>query len=271
MPDGGRLGDTTRLAAVSASAGRATVMIAIAPEEAEAFAAVRDAAQTALEALPGIEKALVALTAESSAPSPEPQQKPTGALGTTPGAAPASGNIAQTPPPWPGSRISWPSPLARAASAKSTTSVNLALGLRALGLKVGILDADIYGPSLPTLLGLRGQPRVGTDRKLLPMQSYGLKAMSIGLLVDEETAMVWRGPMVMSALTQMMAEVAWGRLDILIIDMPPGTGDAQLAIAQGTDLSGCGDRLDAAGSFADRCPSWHHHVSQGGCTDSGCC
>ncbi len=242
LPDGGTLGDTTRLAAVSAREGRVTAMIAIAPEEAEAFAAVRDAAQTTLEMLPGIEKALVALTAEASAPAPQADAKPqqaasTGPLGTTPGTTPASG-ASRKPAAMAGITHIVAVASGKGGVGKSTTSVNLALGLRALGLKVGILDADIYGPSLPTLLGLRGQPRVGPDRKLLPMQSFGLKAMSIGLLVDEETAMVWRGPMVMSALTQMMAEVAWGKLDILIIDMPPGTGDAQLAIAQGTELSG---------------------------------
>jgi ATP-binding protein involved in chromosome partitioning len=112
------------------------------------------------------------------------------------------------------------------------------LGLRALGLKVGILDADIHGPSIPTLLALHGRPRMGKDRRLLPMQSNGLLAMSMGLMVDAETAMVWRGPMVMSAITQMLAEVDWGALDVLIVDMPPGTGDAQLAIAQGTTLAG---------------------------------
>lgn len=237
LPDGGKLGDTTRVAAVSAREGRVTAMIAIAPEEAQAFAAVRDAAQAALEALPGIEKALVALTAESSAPPSQSPPKPAGPLGTTPGAPRAAG-ASRKPAAMAGITHIVAVASGKGGVGKSTTSVNLALGLRALGLKVGILDADIYGPSLPTLLGLRGQPRVGADRKLLPMQTYGLKAMSIGLLVDEETAMVWRGPMVMSALTQMMAEVEWGKLDILIIDMPPGTGDAQLAIAQGTDLSG---------------------------------
>ncbi|TVP74432.1 MAG: ATP-binding protein, partial [Rhodobacteraceae bacterium] len=121
---------------------------------------------------------------------------------------------------------------------KSTTTVNLALALRALGLKVGILDADIYGPSLPTLLGLHGKPALGEGRRLKPMQAYGLSAMSMGLLVEPEAAMVWRGPMIMSAITQMMADVEWGALDVLLVDMPPGTGDAQLALAQGTTLAG---------------------------------
>ena len=121
---------------------------------------------------------------------------------------------------------------------KSTTTVNLALALRAQGLRVGILDADVHGPSLPTLLGLHGKPRAGSGRKLQPMEAHGLKAMSMGLLVDAETAMIWRGPMVTSAITQMLNDIEWGRLDALLVDMPPGTGDAQLALAQGAPLAG---------------------------------
>ena len=223
LPDGRALGASARLTGLSADRGRVSAMIVIAPEEAAEFAALREAAQSALQALPGVTQALVALTAERDAPkaaSPEPapgKKRPAVLPDVAHVVAVASG---------------------KGGVGKSTTAVNLALGLRALGLKVGILDADVYGPSLPTLLGLRGQPRVGSDRRLLPMQAYGLKAMSIGLVVDEETAMVWRGPMVMSAITQMLAEVDWGRLDMLLVDMPPGTGDAQLAIAQGTQLSG---------------------------------
>jgi ATP-binding protein involved in chromosome partitioning len=121
---------------------------------------------------------------------------------------------------------------------KSTTAVNLALGLVAHGMKVGILDADIYGPSMPRLLGLSGRPETVDGKVLKPMQRYGLKAMSMGFLVEEETPMIWRGPMVMSALTQMLREVAWGELDVLVVDMPPGTGDAQLTMAQQVPLAG---------------------------------
>jgi ATP-binding protein involved in chromosome partitioning len=120
---------------------------------------------------------------------------------------------------------------------KSTTAVNLALGLQAAGLTTGILDADIYGPSQPRLLGLTGRPQA-TGNKLQPMQAYGLKAMSMGFLVDEGTPIIWRGPMVVSALTQMLRDVEWGELDALIIDMPPGTGDVQLTIAQQVPLAG---------------------------------
>jgi ATP-binding protein involved in chromosome partitioning len=120
---------------------------------------------------------------------------------------------------------------------KSTTAVNLALALKANGLRVGILDADIYGPSMPKLLGLHGRPET-VGRTLKPMDGYGIKAMSLGFLVEEETPMIWRGPMVVSALSQMLREVAWGELDILVVDMPPGTGDAQLTMAQQVPLAG---------------------------------
>lgn len=121
---------------------------------------------------------------------------------------------------------------------KSTTSCNLALGFAALGLKVGILDADIYGPSQQKLFGLRGKPRLLGPRMLEPLERFGVKVMSIGFLVEEDNAMVWRGPMVISAITQMLREVAWNDLDILVVDLPPGTGDAQLTMAQQTPLAG---------------------------------
>ena len=121
---------------------------------------------------------------------------------------------------------------------KSTVAVNLALGLQAIGLKAGILDADIYGPSQPRLLGLSGKPEVGSGKTLVPMEGFGLKVMSMGFMVDEATPIVWRGPMVVQALNQMLREVLWGELDVLVIDMPPGTGDVQLTIAQQVPLSG---------------------------------
>jgi ATP-binding protein involved in chromosome partitioning len=121
---------------------------------------------------------------------------------------------------------------------KSTTAVNLALGFQAIGLRAGILDADIYGPSQPRLLGLTGRPQVLSGTTLRPMQGYGLKVMSMGFLVDEGTPIIWRGPMVVSALNQMLREVAWGELDVMVIDMPPGTGDVQLTMAQQVPLSG---------------------------------
>jgi len=121
---------------------------------------------------------------------------------------------------------------------KSTIAVNLALALRDLGLKVGILDADIYGPSLPKLLAIRERPETAGGTRLKPIVRHGMPVMSIGFLVEEETPMIWRGPMVMSALTQMLREVDWGTLDVMVVDMPPGTGDAQLTMAQQVPLKG---------------------------------
>ncbi|MCW8835771.1 MAG: iron-sulfur cluster carrier protein ApbC [Rhodospirillales bacterium] len=121
---------------------------------------------------------------------------------------------------------------------KSTTSVNLSLALAAKGLKVGLLDADIYGPSMPRMLGISGQPTSKDGRTMEPMENHGIKCMSIGFLVEEDTPMIWRGPMVMGALEQMMRDVNWGELDVLVVDMPPGTGDAQLTMAQSVPLTG---------------------------------
>ncbi len=222
LPDGSALSTSPRLS-LTTGAGRVTAAITISPEEAASFASVRKAAEEALRALPSAGEPLVVLTAERTTDVPAPklrttaQTRPEVLAGVTHVVAVASG---------------------KGGVGKSTTTVNLALALQAEGQRVGILDADIYGPSLPTLLGLHGQPRVGADRRLIPMQAYGLAAMSIGLLVEDETAMIWRGPMVMSAITQLLTEVDWGRLDVLLVDMPPGTGDAQLAIAQGTRLAG---------------------------------
>ena len=121
---------------------------------------------------------------------------------------------------------------------KSTTAVNLAASMAADGISVGLLDCDVYGPSIPRLMSLSGKPKTSSDSKLIPMENYGVKCMSMGFLVEEDTPMIWRGPMVMSALEQMLRDVIWGELDILICDLPPGTGDAQLTMAQRVPLTG---------------------------------
>ncbi|MFY9288770.1 MAG: Mrp/NBP35 family ATP-binding protein, partial [Alphaproteobacteria bacterium] len=121
---------------------------------------------------------------------------------------------------------------------KSTTSVNLAVAMAKNGLKVGLLDGDIYGPSIPRMLSLKGKPEATEDKKLIPMERFGVAAMSMGFLIAEDAPMVWRGPMVHSAITQMFRDVNWGERDVLIVDMPPGTGDAHLTLAQQVPLSG---------------------------------
>ena len=121
---------------------------------------------------------------------------------------------------------------------KSTTAVNLALALQRLGARVGVLDADVYGPSVPAMLGLSGRPESPDDKSIEPMRAFGIEAMSIGLLVDQDTPMIWRGPMATSALTQLFNDTRWGDLDYLLIDLPPGTGDIQLTLAQKIPVAG---------------------------------
>ncbi|MGY6548562.1 MAG: Mrp/NBP35 family ATP-binding protein [Roseinatronobacter sp.] len=240
LPDGSDLLRSGRLGTPGITGGRVNLAILTTPQEAAALGPLRDTVERRLRALSGVSSAFVVLTSESAVGQ---QMAPeTGQFRAPPSLKPAA-TAAQAASPQPKS-----DPLAsvrhviavasgKGGVGKSTTTVNLALGFAAQGARVGILDADIYGPSLPTLLGLHGKPQA-KGRKLVPMQAFGLRAMSMGLMVDPEAAMVWRGPMVMSAITQMMADVDWGPLDVLLVDMPPGTGDAQLALAQGTRLSG---------------------------------
>lgn len=224
LPDGTVLGQSSRVSGLSFNGGRVSVSLQIVAGEHEAFKPVRDAVENKLRQLDGVTSVFVVLTADG----PAAEQKTPPKLTTTPA----------KPKPLADVRHVVAVASGKGGVGKSTTTVNLALAFRALGWRVGVLDADIYGPSLPTLLGLTGKPAKGQGRSLLPMQAYGLKAMSMGVLVDPETAMVWRGPMIMSAITQMISDVDWGELDLLLVDMPPGTGDAQLALAQGTDLAG---------------------------------
>ena len=185
-----------------------------------------------LAALDEIENLLVVMTAER-APAPAPEaprlrKRPTEAKG--PDMRPASAAI-------PGIRSIIAVASGKGGVGKSTTSVNLALALRSLGLKTGLMDADIYGPSLPKLLAISDRPEIQDDR-VLPIERYGLKTMSMGFLMEEDNPVIWRGPMVVSALMQMAREVDWGELDVLVLDMPPGTGDAQLTMAQQVPLDG---------------------------------
>jgi ATP-binding protein involved in chromosome partitioning len=222
-PNGTPLTATKALSDVVVTDGKVFFSIAVDAAEVKNWESVRQRAEAAVRAIPGVESAMVALTAErKSGSAPAPRAAPRGetAVGV-PGVeaiiAVASG---------------------KGGVGKSTTAVNLALGLRDLGLKVGILDADIYGPSLPKLLAIKERPRTLGGTRLEPIMRYGLTVMSIGFLIEEETPMIWRGPMVISALTQMLREVEWGTLDVMVVDMPPGTGDAQLTMAQQVPLRG---------------------------------
>ena len=201
--------------------GNAQFALGIDPAKAQQYEAVRLAAERVVGDLPGIFSATALLTAERApaAPPAAPRQGP--------------------------AKISLPTVRSIVAVAsgkggvgKSTTTTNLACALAAKGLKVGLLDADIYGPSQPRLMGITGKPRSPDGKVMEPMRNHGVKVMSIGFLLDDDKPVIWRGPMVVSALQQMLRDVAWGELDILLVDMPPGTGDIQLSMAQTVPLTG---------------------------------
>ena len=194
------------------------------PSRAKTFEPIRKAAEDAVHALEGVLSVTAVLTAERAA---QPQQQ-----------QPQQGVAKEPDVLMPGVKSIVAVSSGKGGVGKSTTSVNLALALAAKGLKVGLLDADIYGPSIPRMLGITGQPVSHDGKRLEPMENHGIKCMSIGFLVEEDTAMIWRGPMVMGALEQLMRDVNWGELDILVVDMPPGTGDVQLTMAQKVPLTG---------------------------------
>jgi len=208
--------------------------ISIDPARAEELEPLRQAAENVVMELPGVSSATVTLTADreaGAASSEAPNGPPPAGLMGGPGAGPQTAGV-------PGVKHIIAVASGKGGVGKSTTAINLALAFQDIGLKVGVLDADIYGPSMPRLLGITGRPQATQGNILKPMEGYGLKVMSMGFLVEEDTPMIWRGPMVMSAITQMLKEVDWGELDLMVVDMPPGTGDAQLTMAQQVPLAG---------------------------------
>jgi ATP-binding protein involved in chromosome partitioning len=237
-PDGTPLTDSGKLSDVMVSDGKVFFSITVDAAAVQAWEGVRDRAEAAARAVPGVQSALVALTAERK--GGQPGAGAAASAGAARAAAPAqpAGRGAPSPIGVPGVEAIIAVASGKGGVGKSTTAVNLALGLRDLGLKVGILDADIYGPSLPKLLAIKERPQTLGGTRLKPITRSGLTVMSIGFLIDEETPMIWRGPMVISALTQMLREVEWGALDVMVVDMPPGTGDAQLTMAQQVPLKG---------------------------------
>jgi ATP-binding protein involved in chromosome partitioning len=237
-PDGRPLTASGKLSEIVAADGKVFFSITVDAAQVKTWEHVRASAERAVRALPGVQSVMIALTAEragGSAPprpaaAPRPTPHPPGAGGPAPRPAGPAGI------PGVGAIIAVAS--GKGGVGKSTVAINLALALHDLGLKVGVLDADIYGPSLPKLLAIKERPQTAGGTRLKPIVRHGLPVMSIGFLVEEETPMIWRGPMVMSALTQMLREVDWGELDVMVVDMPPGTGDAQLTMAQQVPLKG---------------------------------
>jgi ATP-binding protein involved in chromosome partitioning len=236
-----------------AAEDRAGFMMEVAPADAGLYAPVREQAEAALKAVPGVGRAQVVLTADRSgegSPSAEPPVPP-GAVRMRRNSRLSPDAQAQAAPPEgrPAASLK-PAHVAHVIAVasgkggvgKSTVAVNLACALALIGRRAGLLDADVYGPSAPRMTGLEDEPEVTPQRKLKPLEGWGVKMMSIGLLVDEASPMIWRGPMASSALNQMLNDVAWASeaepLDVLVVDMPPGTGDIQLTLAQRVALSG---------------------------------
>jgi ATP-binding protein involved in chromosome partitioning len=221
-PDGrGNIVSAGLVSDIVIEGGVVTFALTSDPQRLKTMEQLQAAVEAAVLRVPGVSKARVILTAERQAakPAAAPAAKGLAVPGITHLIAVASG---------------------KGGVGKSTTAINLALGLKSLGLSVAVLDADVYGPSMPKLFGLHGRPEAsGADSKRMkPMKNYGVEVSSIGFLVDEDTPMIWRGPMVMSALGQLLRDVEWSPADVMVIDMPPGTGDAQLTLAQQTPLSG---------------------------------
>ena len=233
LPDGGTLVSRDMIRALHVDGGTVRFVIEASPQEATKFAGVRDAAQAVVERVAGVDSASVVLTAHGPAPK---QAAPAG--------APPSLKVGGHPKPQ--AEATKPSGVDRIIAiasgkggvGKSTLSSNLAVALAKQGRKVGLLDADIYGPSQPRMMGVSERPKSPDGKTIIPLTAHGVTMMSIGLMVEPEKAVVWRGPMLMGALQQMMGQVEWGELDILLVDLPPGTGDVQLTLCTKTQMTG---------------------------------
>ncbi|MEL6700796.1 MAG: Mrp/NBP35 family ATP-binding protein, partial [Pseudomonadota bacterium] len=233
LPDGGNLVSRDMIRAPSIEGGQVKVVIeAPTPEVASKMSAIRAATEALIKELPEVTGASVILTAHGpSAPS-------------APKASPPDLKIGRHPTPQAGpQKVSGVDRILAVGSGKggvgkSTVSSNLAVALARQGRRVGLLDADIYGPSQPRMMGVNKRPASPDGKTIIPLKAHGVTMMSIGLMVDPATAVVWRGPMLMGALQQMLGQVEWGALDVLIVDLPPGTGDVQLTLCQKTELTG---------------------------------
>jgi ATP-binding protein involved in chromosome partitioning len=232
------------LSGVAIKRGHVSVTINVDPARGPALEPLRQAAEQVVANMPGVLSATAVLTAERAPAQARAPQQPRGghdhaghSHGPAP-AGPAQGPAGPRKMEIPGIRHIIAVASGKGGVGKSTTAVNLALGLAAGGKKVGLLDADIYGPSIPRMMGINRRPESRDGKILIPLENWGIRCMSIGFLVGEDTPMIWRGPMVISALQQMLGDVAWGELDALVVDLPPGTGDAQLTMAQRVPLSG---------------------------------
>jgi ATP-binding protein involved in chromosome partitioning len=224
---------------VRVQGGHVTFSIEVDPSTVSArgtdLETLRQAAERAVQNLNGVERVTAVLTAERKAPSSQ-AAKPQAARPMPRQPIGRHANMQKIELPQIGAIVAVAS--GKGGVGKSTTAVNLAVALKAMGKSVGLLDADIYGPSLPRMMGITGKPTQDADGRIIPMEAHGIRCMSMGMLIDEATPTIWRGPMATGALEQLMTDVAWGALDVLVIDMPPGTGDIHLTLAQRVPLTG---------------------------------
>ncbi|MCB8879416.1 Mrp/NBP35 family ATP-binding protein [Acidisoma cellulosilytica] len=231
----GELLGATHLEGIAVRDGLVQVTLGVDRARAGSLEQARRAAEAAIARLPGVRNATVVLTAHRAPQETAPAPQTGGHAGHGHGAA--SRPPAPKPQPIPGIAHIIAVGSGKGGVGKSTVSVNLAVALAQAGLRVGLMDADIYGPSLPRMLGASRRPDVRGDR-LIPIEAWGLKAMSMGFLVEEDSAMIWRGPMIMGAVQQFLGQVEWGELDVLVVDLPPGTGDIQLTLSQRAKVTG---------------------------------
>ncbi|HUF55351.1 MAG TPA: Mrp/NBP35 family ATP-binding protein [Thermohalobaculum sp.] len=223
--------------ALTVQGDRVSFLIEVDRARGEAMEPVRKAAEQAVGAVEGVASVSAILTAHSDSPS-QPQAR------SAPKGPPPELNIGKKKPAEPADkRIPGVDSVIAIASGKggvgkSTVAANLAIALAAQGKRVGLLDADVYGPSQPRMMGISGRPSSPDGKTILPLRNHGVTCMSIGFMVPEGEAVVWRGPMLMGALQQMLRQVEWGRLDVLLVDLPPGTGDVQLTLAQKAEVTG---------------------------------
>lgn len=237
-PDrGGDIVSLNMIAGLQVKDGHVAFGIEVDPERGAKLEPLRKEAEEKVHAMPGVLTVTAVLTAER-----RPRAQPVAGEGAPSG---SPGSQADGPSPQGAQHLSLPGikniiavASGKGGVGKSTTTVNLALALAAQGHKVGVLDADIYGPSIPRMLGIQGKPTSEDGKTLQPMENHGVKCMSMGFLVEEETPMIWRGPMATGALEQLLRDVAWGDLDVLVVDMPPGTGDIHLSMAQRVPITG---------------------------------
>ena len=229
---------------ISISGAKVMIALEVDPAIGPALDLLKREVENRIAAIPGVEQTTVVMSGKRQTAAPQNSHGHAHDHGHqhshTPQVAQVGGAPAPGKPklPLPGVRHIVAVASGKGGVGKSTTAANLALSLLGMGYTVGVLDSDIYGPSMQRVLGVSGKPDTTPQKKMLPKQAHGLKVMSMGFLVPEDTAMIWRGPMVMGAIQQMLREVEWGELDFLIVDMPPGTGDAQLTLAQAVPLAG---------------------------------